>query len=153
MTTGLSKLWLPRVRKFATWSRNEQFILIEASLFLGLARLAIMVLPFRRIAPYLGQHMAVSSEAIDQENLTELRSIARAIDTASRHLPWECKCLTQAMAARVMLRRRRIPCTLYLGLAKDQNRNLQAHAWVRSGRLILTGRNGMEAYTVVATFA
>ncbi|MBF0497793.1 MAG: lasso peptide biosynthesis B2 protein [Deltaproteobacteria bacterium] len=144
---------MPRVRKFAAWSRTEQLLLLEASLFLGLARLAIMVLPFRRIAPHLGQYMAVSPEEIDQENSTELRGIAQAIDTAGRHLPWECKCLVQAMAAKVMLRRRRIPCTLYLGLAKDQSRNLQAHAWLRSGRLILTGRNGMETYTVVATFA
>jgi hypothetical protein len=34
-----------------------------------------------------------------------------------------------------------------------EDRTLAAHAWVRSGRQLLTGANGHEQFTVVAKFA
>jgi hypothetical protein len=52
-----------------------------------------------------------------------------------------------------MLQRRHIPSTLYFGLAKDDIGQLKAHAWVRSGTLVLTGAEVMHDFTVVATFA
>jgi hypothetical protein len=57
------------------------------------------------------------------------------------------------LAATWMLQRRDISSTLYFGLAKDSNRGVKAHAWVRSGARILTGAEGHEDFEVVATFA
>jgi hypothetical protein len=52
-----------------------------------------------------------------------------------------------------MLQRRRIPSTLYFGVAKDPDGNLKAHAWLRSGTQMVTGAAGRKQFTVVATFA
>jgi hypothetical protein len=52
-----------------------------------------------------------------------------------------------------MLRRRGAASTLYLGLAKDRETQLQAHAWLRCGERILTGQRGMAGFTVISTFA
>ena len=74
----------------------------------------------------------------------------------SSYTPWESACLAQAFAAKAMLRCRGITSTLYLGLAKNEQggqSGLLAHAWLRSGSLILTGEPGKDQYTVVATFA
>jgi hypothetical protein len=70
----------------------------------------------------------------------------------SRHLPGECKCLAQAVAAKMMLGRRGVPSTLYLGLAKDEQQKLRAHAWLRSGEVIVTGARERDKFHVVATF-
>ena len=78
--------------------------------------------------------------------------IAWAVRTASRYTPWESKCLAQAMAARMMLKRRRFPTTIYLGVLKDDKAGLKAHAWIRCGERILTGAQGHGQFTVVATF-
>jgi hypothetical protein len=51
-----------------------------------------------------------------------------------------------------MLRRRGVPSTLYLGVMKDDTAGLSAHAWVRSGDVVLTGATGRERFTVISTF-
>jgi hypothetical protein len=79
-------------------------------------------------------------------------TVSRAVQRAARNLPWECQCLVQAVAGKAMLRRRGLPSTLYLGVAKDEDAKLCAHAWLRCGNVILTGREGADRFTVVSTF-
>jgi len=142
-----------RLRKFLARSPAERGCLLEAVFWLGLARLAILLLPFRRIAPVLGRQMAQSPQEAETAPAPLLERISWAVAAASRHLPWECKCLAQALAGKAMLKRRGLPSTLYLGLAKNGADGLQAHAWLRCGERILTGRPGMAGFTVIATFA
>ncbi|MBI9036372.1 MAG: lasso peptide biosynthesis protein, partial [Bacteroidales bacterium] len=35
---------------------------------------------------------------------------------------------------------------------KDKDEQLKAHAWVRCGNIIVTGKKGMTKFTVVGTF-
>jgi hypothetical protein len=79
--------------------------------------------------------------------------IGRAIRTAARRTPWESKCLAQALAAALMLRWRQIPFVLTLGVAKtiEPNPGIDAHAWLFSGDILLTGA-GYERYSVIAQF-
>ena len=55
----------------------------------------------------------------------------------------------------MMLRRRGLPSTLYLGVARDgeAGSGARAHAWLRSGHVVVTGGAGREQFTVVASFA
>ena len=51
----------------------------------------------------------------------------------------------------LMLRRRGLPGTLHLGVAKEGNR-MEAHAWLRCGDQIVTGGHELERFGVVARF-
>jgi hypothetical protein len=144
---------MSRLRKFLALPPADRGCLVEAGFWLGIARLAILVLPFRWVAPRLGRHMARSPEEAGAVSAELLDRISWAVATASCHLPWDCLCLAQAMAGKAMLKRRRVPSTLYLGLVKDNGAQLQAHAWLRCGERILTGQQGMTEFTVIATFA
>jgi hypothetical protein len=138
--------------RFLDLTRRERLLLMEASFWLLAARAVLLILPFRTIAPYLGNYMARSpQETAIPEDL--VGNLTWALATASRHLPWECKCLVQAMAGKAMLKRRRVPSTLYLGLTKDGEGVMQAHAWLRCGGEILTGQHNLATYKVVASFA
>jgi len=138
--------------KFIEKPATDQLLYLETTFWLGVSRLAILILPFRWIAPFLGQHMASSDENDkDGDRKTEV-SVSRAILTMSRHLPWESKCLVQAISGKMMLSRRKIPSTLYLGVAKKEDGDLNAHAWIRCGDRILTGARGHRQFTVVASF-
>ena len=143
---------MSRVRKFLVLASADRACLVEAAAWLGLARLAILVLPFRWLAPRLGRHMA-QSPAKAAASAALLDRISWSVNTASRHLPWECKCLVQALAGKAMLRRRGVASTLYLGVAKDPEAGLQAHAWLRCGERILTGELALAGFTVISTFA
>lgn len=139
----------------AAWrlSWRQWRLLAEAGGCLVAARLAVWFVPFRRLATGLGDKMAESpAEDIEAQRAAAAR-IGWAVRALGRRLPWMSQCLVQAVAATWMLQRRRIPSTLYFGLAKDTGGELQAHAWVRSGTQVLTGAKGRHAFTVVATFA
>ena len=142
-----------RLGRFLRLSSSDRRLFVEAAIWLGIARLCILMVPFRWITPFLGRHMAESPQttAPEQKEITE--RISRVVQTASRHMPWECKCLTQAIACKSMLKRRGLRTTLYLGVAKGGEENLKAHAWLRTGDLIVTGARDMDRFIVVSTFA
>lgn len=95
---------MSRLRKFLALPHADRGCLLEAAFWLGLARLSILILPFRRIAPVLGRHMAQSPEKPGAAPAALLDRISWAVATASRHLPWKCLCLVQAMAGKAMLK-------------------------------------------------
>lgn len=140
------------IRKLLRTTWRERLLLLEAAGCLALARLALLAVPFRKVAPRLGRTMG-ESLADDPRSEQLGREIARAVQVASRYTPWDTKCLAQAIAGKAMLRWRRVPSTLYLGLAKDGEGELEAHAWLRCGSRILTGDGTRERFTVVARFA
>ena len=142
-----------RLGKFLRLSSFDRRLFVEAAIWLGVARLAVVVMPFRWITPFLGRHMAESPQTTESEHKEIPERISRAVQTASRHMPWECICLVQAMAGKGMFKRRGVPSTLYLGLLNTGEEKLKAHAWLRSGKVIVSGRQGLTEFTVVSTFA
>jgi len=145
---------MTRFVKFLKLSGREKGRFLEAAFWLGVYRAAILFVPFKKIAGRLGKHQAETDEApLDVAVRQETLAVARAVRAMARRLPWDCKCLVQAAAGKRMLDRRRIPATLYLGAAKDEENKLIAHAWLRAGDVILAGKREMERFTVVSTFA
>lgn len=138
-------------RKLRT-ARRRSPLLVEAFFWLGIARLAILIFPFRRIEPYLGRRMAESALEAPPDN-GQLREVAWAVNRVSRYTPWQSKCLVQAIAAKRMLQSRNIVSTLYLGVARSGAKTLEAHAWLRSGPAYVTGGQERKDFTVVAMFA
>lgn len=142
----------------AKWRRRsgtERLLLLEAFALLGLARLLVLTIPFRWLALSLGQHMLESTQEVEPAVLQQARLIGQAVCSAANNTPWESVCLPQAVAGQWMLKRRRITGTLYLGVTKADTKpeQLAAHAWLRCGDYILTGRAGHRQFTAVASFA
>ena len=130
-------------------------LLLEAFLLLGVARLGVLILPFRWLAKSLGGHMQQTDAQLPSADLQLARMVGAAVQSAANYTPWESVCLPQAVAAKWMIKRRRIAGTLYLGVMKDETspEKLAAHAWLRCGHIILTGAKGHRQYTVVSTFS
>lgn len=80
-------------------------------------------------------------------------AIGLAVTRASRYSPWRAKCFEQALAALLMLRRRRLQCIIYFGVdKKNNNGELIAHAWLSSNGQIITGGKHTHQYTIVGKF-
>ena len=143
-----------RTLRRLTW--GDRRLLAEAVLSLAAARLLVLSTPFRRLSRRLGTRGRESSTAAHTEaGLRALREVAWALQAAARRLPWRCACLEQGIAGKMMLRRRGMASTLYLGVAREGEAGspATAHAWLRSGPVVITGAAGRERYAVVATFA
>jgi len=136
-----------------TWP--ERAIALEAWWLLGAARAAVLVAPFRVIAARMGRTMGVAVPDLTAEQQVAATKVEWAVAAAAARTPWTSNCLARAVAATIMLRRRRVPSTLYLGVAKaaGDGERLQAHAWVRCGTCIVTGASEAARFSALASFA
>jgi len=132
---------------------KDTWLFVRAVFWTGIARILIVFIKLKRFSFILGEHMKETPETTASENLELLKAVGLAINRASRVVPWRCKCYEQAIAAKVILRGYGIKTTMYYGVAKDPDKKLIAHAWVRCGDYIVTGRKGMKRFTVVGAFA
>lgn len=142
---------LVSVRALGRLPSQRRACLAEALLAVNVARVAVRLLPFRWVAACMGEHMAESATEMTGPARETATRVAWAVHKVARRVALPANCLPQAVAAKFMLRRRGVACTLYLGVLGVEN--LRAHAWVRAGDVIVTGRRGMLGYTVVSTFA
>jgi hypothetical protein len=95
---------------------------------------------------------AESPTSMTEEERPVAQRVSWAVQAVERRSPLDFVCLPQAMAAKWMLRRRRLQSTLYLGLRPGEKAGLAAHAWLRVGDKILTGRAEALGHQVIATF-
>jgi hypothetical protein len=131
----------------------QKALLMEALVLLALARLAVLLLPFRRVARLLGRQYAQTPELHDPKQAAVVRCDAAMVGKAAKNVPWTSKCLDQALAARLMLARRGITATVYFGVKNGEQGQLEAHAWLRSGAQFVTGGENRDRFTVINTFA
>ena len=145
---------MQRLGKFFRLSGSEKRRFLEAAFWLAVFRAAVSCAPFRVIAGSLGRERGETAGTFpDPAARGEVLAVARALKVMGRSLPWESTCLVKAAAGKRMLSGRSIPATLYRGVARDDVNEVAAHAWLRSGDVILTGAEERERYTVICTFA
>ncbi len=137
-------------RRVAT---SNRLLLLEAAVCLAAARLVVSVLPLRWLTGALRQRLGETLGENDAATLAQGERVAQALQRMRRRVPWTGHCLAQALAGKFMLRRRGIASTLHLGVAKDGKTNLEAHAWLRSGDVVVAGGEDLERFTLLATFS
>lgn len=141
-----------RLSKFLRHDGAGRCLLIEALAWLCWAKLLLLLVPFRWIAPRLGKAMTESPPEISPAERELALKVSWAVQSAAAHVPLGFVCLPQAIAAKWMLRRRRLATTLYLGVARPDEIKFTAHAWLRAGDKILTGRAESLTHTAIAWF-
>lgn len=147
----LSLRLLYRLRRFRSWKPHQRRLALEAVFFLLSARLLVMVIPFRYYHRLLGRQGLESDREVVVDR--QARRSAHTVQVVSKYCFWQCRCLTQAIALKFILRRRRINCTVYLGVARSEADGLRAHAWLRCGQEILVGAEGHQEFAIVARFS
>ena len=146
-------------RKIISFLRQPFFVkcwFIPLWFLLGMAKLMIFIISFRKLAPLLGRHIGVNAAIplASPEKEQTARLIGRALRLAAKYTPWDSNCFPQAVAARVLLGLYNVPYALYFGLNRNSaTSEMNAHAWVRAGRVRVTGGESFGAFTVVSVFA
>ena len=135
---------LPRARKW---------LLGEALLALLVARGAMALLPFRRIASWLGAPSVEGPATATAAEIGAAQEVGWAVGAVARRVPWDGRCLAQALAATGMLRRRGLEGTVSFGVRQGESAGFDAHAWLRLGSCIVTGGPGHEHFQAFTTFA
>ncbi len=139
------------VRKLRTFWRmpgEERRFVGEAIVLLGMARLLVLGVPFRRIVPWL-ERVPETDFPCDQALILRVR---RAVMIAARNVPWNAVCLPQAMAAKAMLGRRGCGSSFHLGAGFAKEGKLIAHAWLVAGGTVVVGAAGIAGVQPLARF-
>ena len=129
------------LRRLAALSGPDRVLLARAAAWVLLARLALWALPYRRIrdlADRLGGSHRGRGPAPERT--------AWAVEATARRIP-EASCLTQALAAEVMLRRGGHRPQIHLGVARPDRAAFEAHAWLELDGRVLVGDHDLGRYT------
>lgn len=138
-----------RVRKFLRLSSAERRLLISAALLLGVIRLGLLLFPFSVVRRVVARVMPVPS-TLHKTQGPPIDQFVWAVGVASRYVP-QVTCLTQALALQVLLARRGHLARLRIGVLRDEERQLRAHAWVEcEGKVVLGGSE--RGYTALPDF-
>lgn len=142
-----------RIHSFARRSPNEKRTLFEVTLLLGAIRIGLILLPFKTLRRTLDR-LAGNSKSQPTIDPDYQSRVVWATTSASRYVLPDKPCLAQALTVQLLLRRRGIPAQLRIGVMKDEEKNLQAHAWVESeGAVVIGGpRSELEKYKPFPAF-
>jgi transglutaminase-like putative cysteine protease len=140
-------------KRYGRISPAQRSLLWEAFAFLAIARMAMACVPFRRIARWLGTPGAETPAAVTSEIATTAEMVGWAVSALGPRVPWDGRCLAQALAAAAMLRRRGVEGTVSFGVREGESAGFTAHAWLRVGSRVVTGGAGHEGYKAFTTFA
>lgn len=134
-----------RLKRFAALGSQDRALLLRAFFLVGAIRAGLCLLPFRvvqRLAGKAGKGAAA------------IYSVGRyvwAVRAASGCVPG-ATCLTQALAAQVLLAQSGYDSRIEIGVAKDEQRRFRAHAWVVCGDEIVIGGAEADRYVPLAAW-
>lgn len=128
-------------------SNKNKKITISVWCYAAYFRFLIRFVPMKYLRKTLGIQGEESGMEAAPEEYKYAKLISRHVGRSAGNTPWESKCLVRALTAQRLLKKKGIASTLYLGVGTEEEK-MVAHAWLRVGRLYVTGGNG-EGYAIV----
>ena len=150
---------LDRLLSLRLMSRRRVGMLAEAAVQLAIARVQLKLVPFPRLTKPWGAFVSPTDArasagllpASDDQMLTA-RMVSDAVARAARNVPFGAVCLPQAMAARQMLKRRRIGSVMHFGAAKGVDKPMETHAWLDAAGVRVTGYPVANTFTEIGCY-
>lgn len=135
-----------QLHKFLELTFSDRQLLLSTAILLGAIRLGLWLLPFQTLRRLLAGIMQKSTEL--EPDQFSIGKTVWAVEVISWHMPGGVKCLARALATQVLLSRYGYSTQLCIGVAKDKQGKLEAHAWVESqSRIIIGGLTDMARFT------
>jgi Transglutaminase-like superfamily len=128
------------LKRLAGLSPDEWSLLFRAALLVGTIRIGLWLLPFRRVS-----RIAFSKILAKRKAAEPLDRLIWAITAVSRRVPG-ATCLTQALAARALLTQCGYASGVKVGVAKDEQGRLEAHAWLVCANEVVLGGPNVHRY-------
>jgi hypothetical protein len=136
---------MSRLSRIVGLPASKYLLFIRASIVVALVRIGLWVLPFsllRRLVIRLVQGSAPRET---------VASIAWAVRAASRRTPC-ATCLTQALAAHILLAKAGHHSRVEIGVSKDQRGCFEAHAWTVCDGAVVVGGSELNKYAPLITW-
>ncbi len=128
--------------------------MIEAAIWLCMARFSILVLRFVWIGRYLGPLHPPSARLRDDTSKERTaQEVAWAIHRACRLLPLRLVCLPRALAGWQVINLRGIPGRVHCGASNAMGEKMATHAWLDACGVEVTGYQEAEDFVEIGFYA
>ena len=140
-------------KKYILTEKKEKRIFNQTLLWLIISFLLVRVIPLKWYSKLLGdfKHERLNDLNFEQKQIVE--NLVKSIKRCKKHLPWKVKCFDESITAKRVLKNHNIISTLYLGVDKNKNEKLIAHAWVKVGEKVIVGEKAYQKFKVVGFFS
>ena len=139
-----------RIVRFIKYNEHKS-ITIKAFIYSAFYRFQILYCSKAKMKRKWGIEGTESPAEATIEEYRYAKKVSYAVNRVCNKTRWESKCLVRALTAQKLLSKKGIQTTMYLGCGLDENKKMIAHAWLRCGRMYVTGGNGSE-YAIVDKF-
>ena len=140
---------LKRIWRFVRYN-NHKCMSLQCWLYSAIYRFQILHMDTKKLQVKWGEEGKESSEEESMDSYRFAKKVGYCVDQICGKTSWESKCLVRALTAQTLLKKKGIHSTLYLG-CKLENGKMAAHAWIRCGKMYVTGGNG-DGYAIVDKF-
>ena len=125
---------------------------LKTLLLVTTIRVGLWLVPFRHMRNWV-KKLARPAPGVTPTGWPSPQQIARMVTATSRYIP-QATCLTQALTAQVLLGRYGHASNLRIGVARAEDGQLQAHAWVESdGQVVIGGsEDSLQQYVAFPVF-
>jgi len=144
------------VKKLDTFLRlpkGTRRLFAEALITSAMVKFCLLLFPFRYVLHWMGTAQAESGQMPDEASLLVRKNIKSALQLCCKYTPWRTECYTLALTGKLLLKRRNISSTLYLGFIKDGDGKRKGHAWLRACDTYIAGYKESVDYPVNFTFS
>jgi hypothetical protein len=148
-----------RWRSFRQAGWRRRGLMLEAAWWLLVSRLALIFVPFPRLARRIGAfvppadpRVAAAGAETSPEAAQLARDVSWAVTRGALYVPFRAVCLPQAMAARIMLKRRGVASAMHFGAQRGKDKPLDAHAWLDAAGVKVTGYPVAYQFAEIACF-
>ncbi len=139
-----------RIYRFIRYNEHKPET-IQAWIYSAFFRIQILYRKSDKLKDDWGIRGEESPEDAGIEEYRYAKKVSYAVNQVCNKTKWESKCLVRALTAQRLLKKKGIQSTMYLGCGLDENGNMIAHAWLRCGKMYVTGGDGKE-YAMVDKF-
>jgi Transglutaminase-like superfamily len=147
-------------KKYYSIDKTERKILNRTFFWLIYAFVLVRFIPLKWFSRLLGEFnqplLEGGKEVVVEINSKQKELIQvqkKNIRRWKRILPWKVKCFEEAIAAKNILEKYKIKSSLFLGVAKETDKKLKAHAWLKSGDVFITGEKGHKQYVITGFYS
>jgi len=127
-------------------------LLVEAVFTSAWVKLSLKFFNFKQIMRWLGGVNIETDNKEQPANLQLRRDVATALQLCNKYTFWPTECYTLALTGKLLLKRRHVASTLYIGFMKDEGK-IKGHAWLRAAETYICGYREAGGFTVHSVFS
>ena len=139
---------IKKIQSFVRADRTVKILFLRAYFLSAIVKFTLVFLPFRKVLNWQGKFNIESPDRQDDASLEFRKSLQSAMRLCDKYTFWKTECYTQALTAKIILNKKGIPGTVYIGFTKNEKGEYKGHAWLRSYDRVITGDTEKNMYTV-----